>query len=178
MATMGIVSALGDKWRTPMGGCSTRLADRCRDVSRFLRRALVDAMGQVLGLNTSALLATSRSRFQSPLFVASWTRCSLTAKCGAAISECAQPVRLPDRAQGANEARDRTASTFRRAGQPSRKGRVEHGRYDHCDGRRAYSPPRSTRRDSVRRSDWQSVEVSVLRGGQVQKLKVTVGEQS
>jgi S1-C subfamily serine protease len=56
-ATLGIVSALGDSWRTPAGGRLDRYLQT--DVVMypgFSCGPLVDATGQVLGLNTSALL--------------------------------------------------------------------------------------------------------------------------
>jgi len=56
-ATLGIVSALGKKWRTPAGGKLDRYLQT--DVVMypgFSGGPLVDASGQVLGLNTSALL--------------------------------------------------------------------------------------------------------------------------
>lgn len=56
-ATLGIVSALGDSWRTPAGGRLDRYLQT--DVVMypgFSGGPLVDAAGQVLGLNTSALL--------------------------------------------------------------------------------------------------------------------------
>jgi S1-C subfamily serine protease len=56
-ATLGIVSALGGEWRTPVGGQLDRYLQT--DVVMypgFSGGPLVDAAGQVLGLNTSALL--------------------------------------------------------------------------------------------------------------------------
>jgi S1-C subfamily serine protease len=56
-ATLGIVSALGDSWRTPAGGRLDRYLQT--DVVMypgFSGGPLVDAAGQMLGLNTSALL--------------------------------------------------------------------------------------------------------------------------
>lgn len=56
-ATMGIVSALGDNWRTRIGGHIDRYLQT--DVVMypgFSGGPLVNAHGQVLGLNTSALL--------------------------------------------------------------------------------------------------------------------------
>jgi S1-C subfamily serine protease len=56
-ATLGIVSALGESWRTPAGGRIDRYLQT--DVVMypgFSGGPLVDAAGQVLGLNTSALL--------------------------------------------------------------------------------------------------------------------------
>ncbi|MCC7352645.1 MAG: trypsin-like peptidase domain-containing protein [Anaerolineae bacterium] len=57
LATFGIVSALGDAWRSPMGGQLDRYLQT--DVVMypgFSGGPLVSAAGQVLGLNTSALL--------------------------------------------------------------------------------------------------------------------------
>jgi len=56
-ATLGIVSALGERWRTPTGGLLDRYVQT--DVVMFPGFSggpLVNAAGQVLGLNTSALL--------------------------------------------------------------------------------------------------------------------------
>lgn len=56
-ATLGIVSALGDAWRTPAGGQLDRYLQT--DVVMypgFSGGPLVDGAGQVLGLNTSGLL--------------------------------------------------------------------------------------------------------------------------
>src|SRR4029453_420552 len=56
-ATLGIVSALGGAWRTPAGGQIDRYLQT--DVVMypgFSGGPLVDAAGQVVGLNTSAML--------------------------------------------------------------------------------------------------------------------------
>jgi S1-C subfamily serine protease len=56
-ATLGIISALGEGWRTPGGGQADRYLQT--DVVMypgFSGGPLVDASGRVLGLNTSALL--------------------------------------------------------------------------------------------------------------------------
>jgi S1-C subfamily serine protease len=56
-ATLGIVSALGDSWRTPIGGVIDRYMQT--DVLMypgFSGGPLVDVSGQVMGLNTSAIL--------------------------------------------------------------------------------------------------------------------------
>lgn len=57
MATLGVVSAFGDAWRTPAGGRIDRYLQT--DVVMypgFSGGPLVDASGQMIGLNTSALL--------------------------------------------------------------------------------------------------------------------------
>jgi S1-C subfamily serine protease len=56
-ATLGIVSALGEAWRTPAGGKLDRyLQTDLVMYPGFSGGPLVDAAGQVVGLNTSALL--------------------------------------------------------------------------------------------------------------------------
>ena len=56
-ATLGIVSALGDSWRTPAGGQLDRyLQNDVVMYPGFSGGPLVNVSGQVLGLNTSALL--------------------------------------------------------------------------------------------------------------------------
>lgn len=56
-ATFGIVSALGEAWRTPAGGRLDRyLQTDVLMYPGFSGGPLVDAVGQVLGMNTSALL--------------------------------------------------------------------------------------------------------------------------
>jgi S1-C subfamily serine protease len=56
-ATMGIVSALGDSWRTPAGGQVDRyLQTDLVMYPGFSGGPLVDMAGRVLGLNTSALI--------------------------------------------------------------------------------------------------------------------------
>src|SRR5512135_2124597 len=57
MATLGVVSALGESWRTPAGGRLDRYVQT--DVVMypgFSGGPLVDAGGQFVGLNTSALM--------------------------------------------------------------------------------------------------------------------------
>ncbi len=56
-ATLGIVSALGDSWRTPAGGLMDRYVQT--DIVMypgFSGGPLVNMSGQILGLNTSAIL--------------------------------------------------------------------------------------------------------------------------
>jgi S1-C subfamily serine protease len=98
MATLGVVSALGDAWRTPAGGRLDRYLQT--DVVMypgFSGGPLVDASGQLIGLNTSALLrgvsltvpaATLRSVVETLLTKGHISR--------GYLGVGAQPVRLPE----------------------------------------------------------------------------------
>jgi len=98
MATLGVVSALGDAWRTPAGGRLDRYLQT--DVVMypgFSGGPLVDASGQFIGLNTSALLrgvgltvpvATLRSVVETLLTKGRISR--------GYLGVGAQPVRLPE----------------------------------------------------------------------------------
>ena len=97
MATLGIISALGKGWRTPAGGQVDRYVQT--DVVMypgFSGGPLVDANGQVLGLNTSALLrgvslavpATTLRRVVETLLAHGRVRRGY-------LGVGAQPVRLP-----------------------------------------------------------------------------------
>jgi S1-C subfamily serine protease len=97
-ATLGIVSALGGEWRTPAGGQLDRYLQT--DVVMypgFSGGPLVDAAGQLLGLNTSALLrgvsltvpASSLERVVETLLAHGRVRRGW-------LGVGAQPVRLPE----------------------------------------------------------------------------------
>jgi S1-C subfamily serine protease len=98
MATLGVVSALGDAWRTPAGGRLDRYLQT--DVVMypgFSGGPLVDASGQLIGLNTSALLrgvsltvpvTTLRSVVETLLTKGHISR--------GYLGVGAQPVRLPE----------------------------------------------------------------------------------
>ena len=98
MATLGVVSALGDAWRTPAGGRLDRYLQT--DVVMypgFSGGPLVDANGQLIGLNTSALLrgvsltvpaATLKSVVETLLTKGHISR--------GYLGVGAQPVRLPE----------------------------------------------------------------------------------
>ncbi len=98
MATLGVVSALGDAWRTPAGGRLDRYLQT--DVVMypgFSGGPLVDANGQLIGLNTSALLrgvsiavpaTTLRSVVETLLTKGHISR--------GYLGVGAQPVRLPE----------------------------------------------------------------------------------
>ena len=96
-ATLGIVSALGDSWRTPAGGLMDRYVQT--DIVMypgFSGGPLVNMSGQILGLNTSAIL---RERSLAiPLATLRRVTAMLLAHCRIRrgyLGVSTQPVRLP-----------------------------------------------------------------------------------
>jgi S1-C subfamily serine protease len=180
MATMGIVSALGDKWRTPMGGLlDSYLQSDVAMYPGFSGGALVDAMGQVLGLNTSALLRDITLSVPVPTLrrVVDTLLAHGKVRRGY-IGIRTQPVRLPDRAKEQTKQETGLLLLSVEQGSPADKGGLSMGdTIISIDGEPIRHLDQLLATLSGDRIG-QAIEVSVLRGGQVQKLKVTVGEQS
>ncbi len=180
MATMGIVSALGDKWRTPMGGLLDKYLQT--DVAMypgFSGGALVDAMGQVLGLDTSALLRDITLSIPVPTLrrVVDTLLAHGKVRRGY-IGIRAQPVRLPDRVKEQTKQETGLLLLSVEQSSPADKGGLSMGdTIVAMDGEPIRHLDQLVATLSGDRIG-QSLEVTVLRGGQVQKLKVTVGEQS
>lgn len=180
MATMGIVSSLGDKWRTPMGGVYDRYVQT--DVAMypgFSGGALVDAMGQVLGLNTSAVLRDTTISIPVPtLRRVVETLLSHGKVRRGYIGVRAQPVKLPERVLEQLKQESGLLLLSVEANSPADRGGLAMGdTIVAMDGEAIKHLDQLLATLSDDRIG-KVVEVSVLRGGQVQKLKVTVGEQS
>ena len=98
MATLGVVSALGDSWRTPAGGRLDRYLQT--DVVMypgFSGGPLVDASGQLIGLNTSALLRGISMTVPYPTLQQVVQTLLTKGKVSRGyLGVGAQPVRLPD----------------------------------------------------------------------------------
>jgi S1-C subfamily serine protease len=101
-ATLGIVSALGEGWRTPAGGrLEPYLQTDLVMYPGFSGGPLVDASGQVLGLNTSALLRGISLAVPTPTLrqVVETLLAHGRVKRGY-LGVSAQPVRLPAGLEG------------------------------------------------------------------------------
>lgn len=180
MATMGIVSALGDKWRTPMGGLYDRYVQT--DVAMypgFSGGALVDALGQVVGLNTSAVVRDTTISIPVPtLQRVVETLLSHGKVRRGYIGVRSQPVKLPEKMAQQLKQESGLLLLSVEANSPADRGGLAMG--DTIVGI-DNEPIRHIDQLLATLSDdriGKVVDVSVLRGGQVQKLKVTVGEQS
>lgn len=179
-ATLGIISALGDSWRTPVGGMLDRYVQT--DVVMypgFSGGPLVNAQGQLLGLNTSALvqgvsLTISASAIQR---VAEMLLTHGKVRRGY-LGVSTQPVRLP--AGLAQQLGQETGLLLVAVepGSPAEQGGLLLGdvivtlenvgvqQYD--DLLAALSPDRVG----------TPVNVRLVRGGQVQNIRVIVGERN
>ncbi len=177
-ATLGIVSALGKSWRTRAGGQIDRYLQT--DVVMypgFSGGALVDALGNVVGLNTSALtrgvtvsipVPTVRRVAEAILEHGKVSR--------GYLGVGSQPARLPDSLDLDQETGLLVVSV--ESGSASDKGGIVMGDtiisanaepIRHLDDLLAFLSGDVVGKD---------VRLNILRGGQLQELTVTVGERS
>ena len=180
LATLGIVSALGKNWRTPAGGKMD--SDLQTDIAMypgFSGGPLVDAEGQVLGINTSALLrgisltvptATVRKVVETLLAHGKVRRGYLGIGAG--------PVRLPSAlAEQLGQETGLLLNSVEQDSPAERGGLVFGDTIVAADG------------EPVRHMDdllallsgervGTEVSVKIVRGGQTQELTVTIGERS
>jgi S1-C subfamily serine protease len=179
-ATLGIVSALGESWRTPAGGRIDRYLQT--DVVMypgFSGGPLVDAAGQVLGLNTSALLrgisltvpAPTLSEVVETLLTHGRVRRGY-------LGVGAQPVRLP---AGLGQQLGQETGLLLvsvEPGSPADQGGLLLGdtivAFDEQPVRHMDDLLALLGSDRV----GETIPVRIVRGGQVQELKVVVGERA
>ncbi len=179
MATLGVVSALGESWRTPAGGLLDRYLQT--DVVMypgFSGGPLVDADGKVLGLNTSALLrgislavpASTLRRVTETLLAHGRVRRGY-------LGVGSQPVRLPSALAKQLDQETGLLLVSVEPGSPAEQGGLLLGDVivalagqpiRHMDDLLA-----GLSGDQV----GASVPVRIVRGGKVQEMKVVIGER-
>jgi S1-C subfamily serine protease len=179
-ATLGIVSALGEDWRTPGGSqFNYYLQTDVVMYPGFSGGPLVSAAGQVAGLNTSALMrgisltvpATNIRQVVESLLAHGRIKRGY-------LGVSTQPVRLP--AASSEQLSQETGLLLAavEAGSPAEKGGLLLG--DTIVGL-DNSPIRQhddlLAQLSADRVDAQVV-IKIIRGGQLQEVKVVVGERS
>ncbi len=181
MATLGIISALSEQaWRTPAGGQVDRYVQT--DVVMypgFSGGPLVDARGQVLGLNTSALLrgvslavpAATLRRVVETLLVHGRVRRGY-------LGVGAQPVRLPAAlAQQLGQEAGLLLLSVEPGGPAEQGGLLLGDTIVALGGQPVVAMDDLLDGLSGERVG-VSVPVRVVRGGQVQDLTVVIGERS
>ena len=178
-ATLGIVSALGDAWRTPAGGQLDRYLQT--DVVMypgFSGGPLVDPAGKVLGLNTSALLRGVSLAVPAPTVqrVAEVLLAHGRVRRGF-LGVGTQPVRLPEEiAAELDQETGLLLVSVNRGGPAGEAGLVLGDTIVGLDGERVRHLDDLA---ALLSSDRVGAEVPVriLRGGQVQELSVVIGER-
>lgn len=178
-ATLGIVSALGESWRTPAGGQIDRYLQT--DVVMypgFSGGPLVDASGQVIGLNTSALLrgvsvsipaATVRAVVDTLLAHGHVRR--------GYLGVGAQPVRLPEALAGQIGQETGLLIASVEPGSPAESGGLMLGdTIVALDGHPMHHIDDLLTLLSGDRVG-KAVPVRIVRGGQVQDMTVVIGER-
>ena len=179
-ATLGIISALSqDNWRTPAGGLLDRYLQT--DVVMypgFSGGPLVDVNGQVLGLNTSALLrgvsltvpAASISQVVETLLAHGRVRRGY-------LGISTQPVRLPESLRQQLGQETGLLLVAVEEGSPGAKGGLVLGdtivTFDGVSVRAYDDLIALLSGDKV----GQEVPAQIIRGGQMQEVKVAIGER-
>ena len=180
MATLGIVSAFGEAWRTPAGGKLDRYLQT--DVVMypgFSGGPLVDAGGQFIGLNTSALLrGVSLTIPATTLKTVVETLLTKGRVSRGYLGVSAQPVRLPEAlAKQLNQETGLLLASVEPDG-PAEKAGLWLGDVIIALGD---SPVRHLDDMLVALSSDRvgvTIPVRIVRGGQVQEIKATIGERA
>jgi S1-C subfamily serine protease len=178
-ATLGIISALGESWRTGAGGHIDQYIQT--DVIMypgFSGGPLVSAGGQIIGLNTSAMMRDAAITIPAATLkrvAGALTQHGKVRRGYLGLS--AQPVRLPEAiAQSSGQPTGLLLMTVE-PGSPADKGGLMLG-----DTLLALDNQRVGQMDDLMAlltgdRVGQNVPVRILRGGQVHELSVTVGER-
>ena len=180
MVTQGIVSALGESWRTPLGGLVDRYLHT--DVSMhpgFSGGPLVDVNGHLIGLNTSALLRGSSVTIPASTLrrVVEELLAEGRIKRGY-LGVAAQPVRLPSAlVQKLGQETGLLLMSIESGGPAERDGLLLGDIVVTLDGQ-----PVRHLDDLLGHLSGDRVGVSeqvrVVRGGRLQQLSITIGERS
>ncbi len=179
-ATLGIVSALGDSWRTPTGGRIDRYMQP--DVVMypgFSGGPLVDASGSVLGINTSALMrgATITVPTSTIMRVVETLLTHGKMRRGY-LGVGAQTVSLPEHIAKQTNQETALLLVSVEPGSPAEKAGLILG-----DTILGFNGQAVRHMDDLmvaltEEKIGSQVSVRVLRGGHIQEIKVTIGERA
>ncbi len=179
-ATLGIVSALGPSWRTPTGGNLDRyLQTDLTMYPGFSGGPLVDAEGNIIGVNSSALLRSTTLTVPTPTVrrVVSTLLTHGRIRWGY-VGVGAQPIQLP---QGTAQDLDQETGLLLvsvEPGSPAEKGGLFLGdtivSIDGQPVRQLDDLLGALSGDRI----GTAVPVRILRGGEVRELSVTIGERT
>ena len=180
LATLGIVSALADSWRTPTGGrLDHYLQTDAGMYPGFSGGPLVNTEGNFIGLNTTALrrgttvtiTATTLRRVVETLLVHGRVQRGYL---GVAV----QAARLPEALAGQAGQETGLLVVSVESGSPGEKGGLLLGdTLLSLDGQPLRYPDDLVAQLGGERIG-TSIPVRLVRGGQIQELSVTIGERS
>ncbi len=178
-ATLGVVSALGEAWRTPAGGhIDQYLQTDVLMYPGFSGGPLVGAGGQFLGLNSSALLrgvsiavpAGTLRRVADALLTHGRIKRGY-------LGISTQPVRLPQAARdGLGQETGLLVVGVEQNSPADQSGLVLGDTITHFDGQAIRSHDDLLAQLSGDRVN-QKVPVGIVRGGEIRTINVTVGER-
>jgi S1-C subfamily serine protease len=179
-ATLGIVSALGEGWRTPAGGhVEPYLQTDLVMYPGFSGGPLLDASGQILGLNTSALLRGISLAVPTPTLrqVVETLLSHGRVKRGY-LGVGAQPVRLPASLKGQlGQETGLLLVSVEPDGPAGQAGLMLGDTIVALDGQPVGHMDDLLALLSSERVG-REVPVRIIRGGQVQEVTVTIGERA
>jgi S1-C subfamily serine protease len=179
MATHGIISAVGDEWRTPAGGLLEQFIQT--DVVMypgFSGGPLVSAEGKLIGMNTSGLLRGISVALPVPSLA---TRVEALLEHGhirqGFLGISLQPVRLPSSLRKSVDRETALLITEVETDSPAEAGRLMQGdvllTMDGVALRMIDDLLNQLGHDRI----GQTAEIEISRGGQVMTVKVVIGER-
>jgi S1-C subfamily serine protease len=180
LATLGIVSALGNSWRTPTGGrLDHYLQTDAAMYPGFSGGPLVDTEGRIIGLNTTALRRGTTVTITTPTV----RRVVETLLAHGRVQRgylgvAVQPARLPEALAGRTGQETGLLVVSVESASPGEKGGLLLGdTLLSLDGQPLRYPDDLVAQLSGERIG-TSVPIRLVRGGQIQEMRVAVGERS
>jgi S1-C subfamily serine protease len=179
-ATLGIVSALGDKWRAPSGGAlEAYLQTDVVMYPGFSGGPLVNAMGQTFGINTSALMRGMSITIPTQTIerVAATLREHGRMR-QAYLGVSVQPARLPEAIQQRMEQETGLLITTVIDNSPAAESQLAMGdtilRFAGTPTRQMDDLLSALSSDRI----GEDITIKVLRGGEPLEMTVTIGEKA
>lgn len=178
-ATLGIISAVGDAWRTPAGGRIDRYVQPDLVMyPGFSGGPLIDASGAVLGINSSALLrGASVTIPASTVKVVAETLQAHGKISRGYLGVGAQTVGLPENVAKQIDQETALLLVSVESGSPAEQGGLTLGDTILGFDGEAVKHMDDLLQALAEKKVGSQVTVRVLRGGQIKEVKVTIGER-
>ena len=180
MSTLGIISALGESWRTPTGGRIDHYLQTDAAMNPgFSGGPLADVEGRIVGLNTTALRRATPVTLTAPTLrrVVETLLAHGRVRRGY-LGVAVQPARLPEAlAQQSGQETGLLVVSVESASPGERSGLLMGDTLLSLDGHPLRYPDDLLAQLSVERVG-TSVPVRLVRSGQIQEIKATIGERA